>query len=700
MKKILILCFLLSQIITHAQDINNRLKTCGSDAVLKENPEMASKIAAFEIALKNRNLTAKTTTPTSYRVPVVVHVMHKGEPIGIGTNITDDDIKAKIKFVNEQFRKIPLSAGDGAGVDMEIEFVLAVRDPNGNPTNGIVRYNMTSNAPYRNYGVNSTSNTNPQGISQTDMKALSVWDSNLYYNIWIVSEIDNNNGGIGIQGEAVPPVVSDGTTLTILHGTAEDGLYLLSNTVKDPIDRTLTHELGHAFFLYHTFQGDNNGNDCPLNNSPFTQGDGCADTAPHRRTTSGDCSDTVNSCDPNNPNPDLSYLHNYMNYTLDGCRNMFTANQKTRALYAMTQIRSSLLSSSSTNLVPVAEPIAGFLPSQPVVVIAGSSLQLSDASTGVPNNYLNYYTAPEMTFNWNITSSGTEPLTSADQNPIFNFTTEGIYNVSHDIDNGLGTDNKTANQVIYVTAPAAALPITPTSTNTGNYSVNYVNLNTIEKTIIPTTNTSYADYTNTDNTLLISGKTYELNINTRAGSPYVEHFAAYIDWNGDGIFNETNEKFTSNPINNPIPANSSIARGFPTLTVPANCAKNKLLRMRISVNAQNPITNDMINGITPFFIGDTKDFGIYVPDPQSLRTEQYTLNNLNYYPNPVKDVLTITNTDNIEKVEIYNITGQLLLSENFQDTDIKVNLSQLVRGAYIAKVYANGGKSSIKILKN
>lgn len=688
MKKILTFCLLLSQIITHSQEINPQID-CASDEINKQlilNPEIAAKMASYEAAVKNRSLTAKTTT-TTYKIPVVVHVMHKGEAIGVGTNISDDVINAKMKAINEQYRKIPGSKGDGSGVDMEIEFVLAVRDPQGNQTNGIDRYNMSNQSAYITYGINSGLNSSyTSGISEANLKALAFWDSTKYYNIWVVSEVDNNNGGSGIQGAAQPPAK---------HGTALDGFYITSNSFKDPLGRMETHELGHAFALYHTFQGDldTNGNSiCPT--SDPAQGDFCADTAPHKRATSGDCSVTTNACYPTNP--DLGYLHNYMNYTLDGCRDMFTADQKNRAITALTTLRASFLSSSSTdNLKPVATPIAGFLPSQPVVITAGSSLELSDASTGVPTNYLNYYNWPGMTFNWNITN-GSETLTSTDQNPILTFTTEGIYNVSHDVDNGIGTSSKTGNQLIYVTALATELPSTTlTSTKSGNYTINYVKFNTIEKTIIPTTNTVFADYINTDNTLLISGQTYNLNFNTKSGSPDVEWFAVYVDWNDNGNFEETEKLGTTS-----IPANSSLPRTVPVL-VPTSCVKNKLLRLRISANARDAISNNMINGKDPFYIGDTKDFGLYIIDkPQLLGTDDFVANNVTVFPNPVNHVLNIDNNDTIEKIEIYNITGQLLISEKFQDSNAKMDLSELRSGTYIATIYSNGKRSSVKVLKN
>ena len=80
-------------------------------------------------------------------------------------------------------------------------------------------------------------------------------------------------------------------------------------------------------------------------------------------------------------------------------------------------------------------------------------------------------------------NNGTTTLTSTDQNPILSFNSEGIYNITHDVNNGLGTSSKTGNQRIHVTAPVTVLPAnTLTSTNNGDHSNNYIKLNTIEKT--------------------------------------------------------------------------------------------------------------------------------------------------------------------------------------------------------------------------
>ncbi len=126
-------------------------------------------------------------------IPVVVHVIHKGEAVGTGTNISDAQVQSAIDNMNDAYRNM----APYTGVDTEIEFCLAQRDPNGNPSTGIVRVNGTSVTNYSSQGI---INSNEQAV-----KALSKWDNTKYYNFWIVSEIDDNGGGSGTQGYAYFP---------------------------------------------------------------------------------------------------------------------------------------------------------------------------------------------------------------------------------------------------------------------------------------------------------------------------------------------------------------------------------------------------------------------------------------------------------------------------------------------------------------
>jgi hypothetical protein len=693
MKKLLFLTFIL--LITSnmpAQEKSNTLESCASEILYKKmlesNPSLLAKKIQFEETVKKHKVTAKSAA-TTYVIPVVVHVMHKGEALGTGTNISDEQIFTKIKIINEEFRKIKGSLGDGAGVDIGIEFALAVRNPSGQTTNGINRFSMTSNAAYMNNGVNSTKTS---GINDSVLKKLIVWNSNLYYNIWLVSEIDNNDGGAGLQGYAM---------YAPMHGDAQDGAVILSNSFKDLNSTTEAHELGHAFNLLHTFEGDRSGT-TPI--CPSGDGDYCADTPPHQRETN-DCSSIgTNSCDSGSSN--TSFVNNYMSYSYNSCRNMFTNDQKNRIITALTTLRSSFLSQNSmNNLVPVSTPVASFIPAVATLLNTGESIAFSDTSKGVPNTYLTGSNWTGMTFVWTLTN-GTTTLTSTEQNPTFTFTVPGDYAITHTATNALGSNTITTTNLIHVTNSTIAPPSKTTSQLTGNYgyTVNYVNLNTISKYTDAHSNTPYSDFSATDKTTLISENSYSLKMTAKSGNQYQEFVAVYIDYNNNNVFEESEKIGTIS-----IPAVSALTDLIADFTLPADAVKNTLLRMRIAGNANTGITNNMINGIDKFFVGDVKDFGIYITDAPVVTLGIDAISSAgiqsSFYPNPVKDILNINSKNDIERVEIYNILGQLVHAEKCNNSNLdnaakQIDLSKLGNGMYIITLYSNNEKSSFKILKN
>jgi len=72
--------------------------------------------------------------------------------------------------------------------------------------------------------------------------------------------------------------------------------------------------------------------------------------------------------------------------------------------------------------------------------------------------------------------------------------------------------------------------------------------------------------------------------------------------------------------------------------------------------------------------------------------------NLSIYPNPVKDIIHITNANtDLVKAEIHNLNGQLILSKENNLTKIEVN--KLPSGIYMLKLYSDKAQKTIKILK-
>ena len=62
------------------------------------------------------------------------------------------------------------------------------------------------------------------------------------------------------------------------------------------------------------------------------------------------------------------------------------------------------------------------------------------------------------------------------------------------------------------------------------------------------------------------------------------------------------------------------------------------------------------------------------------------------YPNPVNNELTIESQGDINQIEVYNITGQLLQTVNPKSSVVKINFSTYVQGVYLVKVYSKDGQ--------
>lgn len=324
--------------ITQAQTDHDQ---CGSglihDHLLENDAQYARFIQRMDNRLLNNSSALSEREDEVLIVPTVVHIIHTGEPVGQGSNITDEQVFSAIVALNEDFRKIAGSNGDGAGVDTGIEFCLASRDPQDNSSNGIVRVDGSVVPDYAEMGISAT---NGNGASESAVKALSTWPKAEYCNIWIVNEIEDNDAGNGIQGYAYFPTSSNLDGIVVLHnvfGTVGN-LKPSSN-----MNRTTTHEAGHYLGLYHTFHNTTN---CSEANCE-TGGDRVCDTPPtvlNNSCSSPECSGT-------------QQVENYMDYTSQTCRDMFSQGQSDRMRATYLNERSSL--ESSLGCVPVTDLDAG-----------------------------------------------------------------------------------------------------------------------------------------------------------------------------------------------------------------------------------------------------------------------------------------------------------------------------------------------------
>jgi hypothetical protein len=312
---------------------------CGTDDIIIRNPfllnQLNNRVAcdAPEIDLD----TAQVLT-----IPVVVHVLHLGEAVGEGTNISDEQVLSCIENLNHRFR------GDVTALaaltdqydeyelslvnDAKIEFCLASRDPGNLPTTGINRIDcstlmyinnfsgQTSTAYYAEKGISNGSQYDIplQGIPDAVIKQSYGWPVDKYFNMYVVSEINGNDGGGGVQGYSYVGSLGLGANgyrygpVCLYNVTGTTGTLKSSRELNS----TWAHEIGHALDLYHTFGVPGNTIGCGPETNSCTQGDQVPDTPP--TLTNQSCN--VSAC------PD-ALIENYMDYTGEDCKTNFTQNQ-------------------------------------------------------------------------------------------------------------------------------------------------------------------------------------------------------------------------------------------------------------------------------------------------------------------------------------------------------------------------------------
>lgn len=84
----------------------------------------------------------------------------------------------------------------------------------------------------------------------------------------------------------------------------------------------------------------------------------------------------------------------------------------------------------------------------------------------------------------------------------------------------------------------------------------------------------------------------------------------------------------------------------------------------------------------------------------NLNTNSNNYIDFNYYPNPSNGKVTINSKTTINQIQVYNVTGQLLLDKNLNETTTNVDISAFAQGTYFFKLKFDGDKeANFKVLR-
>jgi PKD repeat protein len=368
------------------------------------------------------------TRGTVYKIPIVFHVLHNGGP----ENISREQILDGLRVMNRDWRKLN---ADTASVvqefrslisDIEVEFVLATKAPNGACFSGITR----TQSPLSFVTSNNQGGQQVTAIVNGNDVYNGQWPGNKYLNIFVCGNIG------GAAGYTTKPNsnwtgTSMGNGIWILHdyvgsiGTGSVGR-----------DRTLTHEAGHWLNLSHTW-GDTND---PGLASNCNTDDGIADT-PNTRGVSA-CNLNENFCGPR------ANVENYMDYSY--CSKMFTEGQKTRIRAALNSSVGgrnnhwTVANLQSTGADGNLSLCAANFRASKTLVCAGDQISFFDESFNVVSSW-----------EWNF--QGATNNTSTQQNPVVTYSMPGTYTVTLTVSDG--TTSKTTTKTAFIKVLRIGMPI-------------------------------------------------------------------------------------------------------------------------------------------------------------------------------------------------------------------------------------------------
>jgi len=264
---------------------------------------------------------------------------------------------------------------------------------------------------------------------------------------------------------------------------------------------------------------------------------------------------------------------------------------------------------------------------------------------------------------------------------VTSLTPSTTYSFSVRAKDAAGNVSSSSNTVSVTTLAGSTVSYCSASANnTADERIGNVKFGSINNTSTGTS--GYENFTSVS-TNVTRGTAYTISVTpVWTSTVYSEAYAVYIDYNGDGDFTDSGELAWSKSGSTTSPVTGSI-------TIPSTATLGST-RMRVMMQYSSVPSSSC----GTYTYGQVEDYTLNIVS--SGRNETGTkdlLTDIKLYPNPVKDILYISNTT-AEDYKIFDMGGKLINSGKLERGS--VNVSSLIKGAYLIQI----GETSKRFIKN
>lgn len=688
--------YLQAQQVDGSKNLNGeQIDYCGQfkkiTQLAQTNPELYAKYL-------NERGKETETAPSSeksgivYTFPVVFHVLHQGG----AENISREQILSALNVLNRDYRLQNADASAvhpdfiGLPADVEFQFELATKAPNGTCFSGITR----TSTPLTFDGSNGEAQVNAV-VAGNDVYQ-GQWPPNRYINIFVCADVG------AFAGYTYNPDTWTGSSM-FYNGILIKHDYIgeigTSTIYKS---RLLNHEIGHWFNLSHPW-GDNNnpGVSCGedfVADTPITRG-------------SAACNLNENFCGPR------ANVENYMEYSY--CSKMFTPGQVTRMRNSAESSiagRNNLWTSSNLALTGAGlETLCkAQFTSDRRIICPGDQVAFEDETYNAVSS-------------WNWSFPGGTPATSTAQNPTVTYSSSGVYEVTLIASDGITNNTETKSSYITVFNSSAPLPFHEgfetysTLNNLYDWSIyNPANNNTWElSTSAAHTGTKSAKLANFNqvagNIDELIGRSINLAGQTTTNTTFSFRYAYRKR-------NTSNNEYLRVSFSDDCGASWTVKKTLPGSvlgSVTSTTAWTPTSADWVTIHVTNFTSNYMVNNFRYKFGFESDggnnlfldDINIYAGPPSETIVlgieENSILEDLSLFPNPSAEEISIRfNIANSQSLKLVttDITGKIIQSQPINAVVgtnlILMDVTRFDQGIYFLNLHSPSLNKTLQFIKN